>query len=66
MEKTLKALMDYQKFAGNSDLQAVIDAAHSRYAVRELSPDEMEWVSAAGVPGDIYRRKADPDDGAQS
>ena len=50
MERTLKSLFDFQKFEGNSDLQKVIDSTHSRYAVRELSLDEMEWVSAAGAP----------------
>ncbi len=49
MEKKLTTLFDYQKFEGNSDLRAVIDSVHSRYAVRELSLDEMEWVSAAGL-----------------
>ncbi len=50
MEKKLKNLFDFQKFEGNSDLQSVIDSVHSRYAVRELSMEEMEWVSAAGIP----------------
>ena len=50
MENKLKALFDYQKFEGNAALQSVIDSVHSRYAVRELSMDEMEFVSAAGTP----------------
>lgn len=50
MEKKLKSLFDFQKFEGNPALQQVIDSVHSRYAVRELSVDEMEWVSAAGTP----------------
>ena len=50
MEGKLKALFDYQKFEGNSALQSVIDSVHSRYAVKELSLDEMEWVNAAGIP----------------
>ena len=50
MDKTLKALFDYQKFEGNADLKKVIDSVHSRYASRELSMDEMEQVSAAGTP----------------
>ena len=50
MEGKLKALFDYQKFEGNSTLQSVIDSVHSRYAVKELSLDEMEWVAAAGIP----------------
>ena len=36
MEKKLKQLFDYQKFAGNRELQQVIDSVHARYAVREL------------------------------
>ena len=49
MEGKLKTLFDYQKFEGNSALQSVIDSVHARYAVKELSLDEMEWVAAAGV-----------------
>ncbi len=58
MEKKLKNLFDFQKFEGNSDLQSVIDSVHSRYAVRELSMEEMEWVSAAGIP-EIKNKKDD-------
>ena len=50
MEKKLKQLFDYQKFEGNSDLQLIIDSVHARYGVKELSMDEMEFVSAAGTP----------------
>ena len=50
MEGKLKALFDYQKFEGNPALQSVIDSVHSRYPVRELNMDEMEWVNAAGTP----------------
>ena len=49
MERKLKALFDFQKFEGNSALQSVIDSVHSRYTVRELSLDDMEWVNAAGT-----------------
>ncbi len=49
MEHLLRNLFDYQKFSGNAALQDVIDAVHSRYAMRELQLDEMELVSAAGV-----------------
>ncbi len=48
MENKLKALFDYQKFEGNAALQSVIDSVHARYAARELSLDEMEFVNAAG------------------
>ena len=50
MESKLRALMDFQKFDGNADLQQVIDSVHARYAMKELSLDEMEFVSAAGIP----------------
>ena len=42
MEGKLKTLFDYQKFESNSALQSVIDSVHARYAVKELSLDEME------------------------
>ena len=51
MEKALKQLFDYQKFEGSKALQGVIDSVHSRYARRELSLDEAEFVNAAGMPG---------------
>ena len=60
MERTLKSVFDFQKFEGNSDLQKVIDSTHSRYAVRELSLDEMEWVAAAGIP-EINNQKTGKD-----
>ncbi len=47
MEKTLKQLFDYQKFAGNARLQAQIDSV--RRQPRELILDEAELVSAAGA-----------------
>ena len=50
MEKKLKTMFDYQKFENNSALQQVINSVHSRWSTRELSMDEMEWVSAAGTP----------------
>ena len=58
MEKKLKNLFDFQKFEGNADLQSVIDSVHSRYTVRELNLEEMEWVSAAGIP-EIRNKKDD-------
>jgi len=60
MERTLKTLFDFQKYEGNSDLQSIIDSVHSRYAVKELSLDEMEWVAAAGSP-DLQEKKVSKD-----
>lgn len=48
MEKKLNELFDYQKFAVNPKLQSVIDSVHR--PPRELSLDEADLVSAAGVP----------------
>ena len=62
MEGKLKTLFDYQKFEGNPALQSVIDSVHARYAAKELSLDEMEWVAAAGTPDqnpDEKNRKKD-------
>ena len=50
MERKLKQIFDYQKFAGNRELQKVIDSVHAKYAVRELDLSDMELVSAAGIP----------------
>ena len=50
MERVLTKLFDYQKFEKNADLGRLIDSVHSRYAIRELSMDDMELINAAGVP----------------
>jgi hypothetical protein len=50
MSGKLTKLFDFQRFEGNKELQQVIDTVHARYAVRELEMDEMERISAAGVP----------------
>ena len=57
MEKKLTQLFGYQRFAENKDLQQVIDSVHAKYAVRELSLDDMEYVAAAGVPELQDKRK---------
>ena len=51
LERTLKRLFDYQKFEKNADLERLVDSVHSRYAIRELSIDDVDMVFAAGVPG---------------
>ena len=48
MEKKLSKLLDYQKYAGNPRLRAVIDSVHKR--PRELSMDEADLVTAAYAP----------------
>ena len=54
MESTLRRMFDYQRFEKNTGLQMVIDDVHSRYAVRELNLEEMNFVAAAGI---IDRKK---------
>ena len=53
MENKLKKLFDFQKFEGNASLQSVIDDVHARYAKKELSMDDMEWVNAAGYGNEL-------------
>ena len=65
MEKTLRSLFDFQKFEGNPALQQVIDSVHARYAVRELSMDDMDRVAAAGTP-DLAGGRKDKDADRQS
>ncbi|MCR5296845.1 MAG: hypothetical protein K6E17_05505 [Clostridiales bacterium] len=60
MERKLKQLFDYQKFAGNRELQQVIDSVHARYTARELALEDMEMVAAAGTP-DIKDQKKNGD-----
>ena len=57
MEKKLTKLFDYQRFAGNPKLQAIIDSVHTR--PRELILDDGELVSAAGAP---YYKPTNDDD----
>ena len=61
MERKLKQLFDYQKYAGNRELQQVIDSVHAKYAAKELALDEMEMVSAAGVT-ELSDKKKDRED----
>ena len=48
-EQELFAAFDYQRFAQNARLQAVIDGVHARLA-RELADEELDLVAAAGAP----------------
>ncbi len=48
-EKVLKRLFDYQRFARNQRLGALIDETSSRQ-VSSLSDSELSYVNAAGVP----------------
>lgn len=46
----LNRLFDFQRFEGNTRLQKLIDEAHRRVDVRELTDDELDQVAAAGAP----------------
>ena len=48
MEKTLKRLFDYQRFANNKRIADMIADTESRYNAAPLSDDILELVSAAG------------------
>lgn len=54
-DKNLKRLFDYQKFEGNSAVNFAIQSARDYIdslsnSVMELSDEELEMVSAAGIP----------------
>ncbi len=59
-EKILRTLFDFQRFAGNKDLEEVISETESHYG-RALSDDELSYVSAAGVPSMMNIRESDKD-----
>lgn len=46
MQKTLSALFDFQRFAGNARLEALI--AEADQGNGELDDDDLTWVNAAG------------------
>lgn len=50
MKDTLRELFDYQRFAGNRRLAALIERAEFSHA-ESLSDDDLEYVSAAGEIG---------------
>lgn len=55
-QKKLTALFDYQRFAGNERLQALIADTENR-CLHALSDDDLEWVSAAGEPSELREKK---------
>lgn len=57
MEERISLLFDFQDFDKDGELQAVIDAVHARYAGRQLSDDEAEFVAAAGRPEAAIKQK---------
>ena len=52
-ENLLRALFDFQRFAGNERLDALIRAAELPGDTMELSDDELD-LNAAGEP-DVWR-----------
>ncbi len=58
MENILTSLFDYQSFEGNRDLQRVIESVHSRYAVRELGPEELTGSPPPASPRMTRRKPA--------
>ena len=57
MEKRLSGLFDFQRFAPNKGLQAIIEDTESRYRMVELDDSEMEMVAAAGKIPDSEKSK---------
>ncbi len=49
MEKKLRKIMDFQRFAGNQRLSAIIADVENRYE-QSLDDDALAFVSAAGEP----------------
>ena len=62
LEKKISLLFDFHRFEKNADLQAVIDAVHTRYTARKLTDDEAEWVAAAGTPESSLKRTRPKDE----
>ena len=50
LDQTLFRLFDYQRFADNAALRAVIDEVEDRYAAVALDDDALATLSAAGDP----------------
>lgn len=48
MDKKLKAIFDYQRFAGNDRLSRLIEESKNRFKY-ELTDDELWLVNAAGA-----------------
>ncbi len=64
MENKLSRLFDYQKYAPNSELDAIIKSVESKYQldkVEQLSDDELFFVAAAGVPEEMNGKKPHAD-----
>lgn len=49
MEKKLKSMFEYQRFAANDRLSRIIAETEERYG-REIDDDDLWMVNAAGAP----------------
>lgn len=49
MGDRLRSLFDYQKFEQNNKLGKLIEETESRYGMKALSDDDLEFVAAAGL-----------------
>ncbi len=54
----LKDIFDFQKFAGNERLAALISDTESRYS-SVLSLEDLEFVNAAGNPDAVGKKQED-------
>lgn len=59
MENKLKSLFEYQRFAQNERLAAIIAESEEANSA-ELSDDMLEYVSAAGVMSRLIREEDEP------
>ena len=49
MENKIKNMFEYQRFSGNSKLASLIADTEARFDAA-ISDDDLEFVSAAGMP----------------
>ena len=59
-DQVLRGLFDFQKFARNKKLDALIQDTQSRQN-SSLSESELAYVNAAGIPEIMGFRVGDPD-----
>lgn len=56
MEKKLKSMFEFQRFAQNPRLARLISETQSRCEARALEDDDLWMVNAAGAPEDMMPR----------
>lgn len=60
-EQVLRTLFDFQKFARNQKLDAMLEKTRSHFS-QSLSEDELAYVNAAGVPEMMRYSSREQDD----